>query len=294
MSRDRWASRRVCVGPFAFLLRSPLRDAIGEIDRLYRDYPRDTPDGIVDYTVAVLPSSRLRRWLRPKVELACDIEIPLMAPLPRAHALLAFEMGMNLQLAAGMNRFLLLHAAAVERDGQALIMTADSGAGKSTLAAALGYDGWRLLGDEFALVDPADRRLRPFPRPISLKNGSIDLFEATVPPDRFGPRLENTIKGAIRHLLPPVDAIAAMDVPAAPRLIVMPGYAKDARSVARRLGQAETFTRLSRASTNYGALGETGFEMLARLVETAPAYEISYGSTEAAKAIVDKLWGMHG
>src|SRR3546814_13043507 len=70
-----------------------------------------------------------------------------------AHGLLAAEMGMNLQMALGWRRHLLLHASSVEKNGRALVMTGESGSGKSTLAAQLGERGWRLMGDEFALLD---------------------------------------------------------------------------------------------------------------------------------------------
>src|SRR3546814_7285964 len=63
--------------------------------------------------------------------------------------LLAAEMGMNLQVALGWRRHLLLHASAVEKDGRAVILSGVSGSGKSTLAALLGETGWRLMGDEF-------------------------------------------------------------------------------------------------------------------------------------------------
>lgn len=294
MSRDPWPNRTVRVGPFAFRLRSPLPEVIEAADRLYRDYPADTSDGIVDYTVAVHPPSALRRWLRPKLVLACDIEIPLMAPVPREHGLLALEMGMNLQLAAGMYRFLLLHAAAVERGDGGLILTGDSGAGKSTLSAFLAYNGWRFLGDEFALLGPTDGLLHPFPRPVSLKNSSIKLLREVVPTDRFGPRFDKTIKGTIQHLLPPAEAVAAMHIPVPPRLIVMPNFAAGAQPAARRVRRSEAFVRLSQASTNYRRLGEAGFEALWRLVEATPAYEIAYGSSEAARDLIEELWATHG
>ncbi|MGY6512292.1 hypothetical protein ACXIUH_25465, partial [Vibrio parahaemolyticus] len=73
---------------------------------------------------------------------------------------------MNLQMALAQRRYLLLHASAVERDGRALLMTGESGAGKSTLAALLMTHGWRLMGDEFALLDPATGLVHAFPRLI--------------------------------------------------------------------------------------------------------------------------------
>jgi HprK-related kinase A len=289
-----WPARTVRVGPFAFELRSPLAEVIAAADRLYRDYPGDAADGIADYSVAVLPPSPLRRWIRPNLVLACDVEVPFMAPVPRAHGLLALEMGMNLQLAAGMHRFVLIHAGAVARDGGALVMTGDSGAGKSTLAAMLGHRGWRFLGDEFALLDPQDGRFVPFPRPISLKNASIDLLREIAPADRFGPRFDGTIKGSVQHLAPPVEAIAAMDAAVPARLIVMPAFEPGVAPASRRISRAECFFHLSQASTNYRLIGEPAFAALWRLVETAPAYEISYGSTADAEALIDELWRAHG
>jgi len=293
MTADRWPNRTVRVGPFAFRLRSPLREVIDAAGRLYRDYP-DADGDVVDYTVALFPPSRLRRWVRPKLVLACDVEIPLMAPVPPEHGLLALEMGMNLQIAAGMHRYLLLHAAAVERGGDGLVLTGDSGAGKSTLAAYLGHNGWRFLGDEFALLDPENGRLRPFPRPISLKNGSIEAMSGVAPPERFGPRFEGTIKGTIQHLIPTASAVAAMDDPARPRLVVMPAFAEGAAPAARPLNRSEAFVRLSQASTNYRELGEPAFEALWSLVDTAPAYEIAYGSSADASELIERLWSTHG
>ena len=42
------------------------------------------------------------------------------------------------------------------------------------------------------------------------------------------------------------------------------------------------------------AAEEAGFDALWRLVDRAPAYAISYGSTDAATALIDELWAAHG
>ena len=94
----------------------------------------------------------------------------------------------------------------------------------AALAALLGERGWRLMGDEFALLDLATGTLLPFPRAISLKNGAIAVMEAEADPARFGPRLEGTPKGTIRHLRPNQAALARMDEAAKPALVLFPRF----------------------------------------------------------------------
>jgi hypothetical protein len=144
------------------------------------------------------------------------------------------------------------------------------------------------MGDEFALLDMASGDLLPFPRAVSLKNGAIRVMEAEVAADRFGPRLENTPKGAIRHMRPNDAALSRMGQGAAPSLILFPrfGPAQDVRGV----GKAEVFMRLTQASTNYVSLGRPAFDALTRLVGSVPALAIDYPDTDSAVAMVEDFW----
>jgi HprK-related kinase A len=182
----------------------------------------------------------------------------------------------------------LLHASAVERDGRALLLSGVSGAGKSTLAALLMTRGWRLMGDEFALVDPASGLVHAFPRLISLKNESVSVLQRAAPDARFGPLLAGTPKGDIRHLVPDATAIAAMDRPAVPALLLFPTFGP--AEAVREVGAAETFVRLTQASTNYVALGERGFGALGRLLQQVPVRAIDYADTDNGLALVERLW----
>jgi HprK-related kinase A len=222
------------------------------------------------------------------VTLGGDFVLPEAAPLPLAQGLLAAEMAMNLQMALGQRRYLLLHASAVERDGRAVLMTGLSGAGKSTLAALLAARGWRLMGDEFVLVDPASGLVHAFPRLVSLKNEAIAVVRAALPEARFGPLLAGTPKGDIRHLVPDTRAIARMAEPARPALILFPRYGFEPAE--RGVGPTEVFVRLTQASTNYVALGERGFEAMVRLVREVPSRAIDYPHADAAVAQVEALW----
>jgi HprK-related kinase A len=276
---------RLAIGPVGFRLGSPWRRPVAELQRLYDGYPAPA---FAEYTARIEPVKPWRRWLRPSVAISGDYMIPEALPMALGHGLLALEMAMNLQMALGHRRHLLIHAASVERDGKALVMTGASGSGKSTLAALLGERGWRLMGDEFALIDLDDGTIHPFPRAVSLKNQSIAVMERIVPEERFGRLLLNTPKGSIRHMRPRMDAVAKMRVAAAPAMLLFPrfGAATDIRPV----GPAEVFVRLTQASTNYVALGEPAFDALSRFALTVPAKAIDYPDTEAALERVERLW----
>jgi len=274
------------VGPVTFRVGSAWGAPVRALRQLYAGYPE--PGAVADYTVRLEPAKATRRWVRPSVMIGGDYMLPDAAPLPLAHGLVAAEMAMNLQMALGERRYLLLHAASVEKDGRAIILTGESGAGKSTLSALLGEQGWRFMGDEFALLEPETGLLHPFPRPVSLKNESIGVVAEEMEAGRFGPAIEGTPKGTIRHLRPRAEALARMEEPARPALILFPRFCsgRDLRPV----GPAEAFMRLTQASTNYVALGERGFSALTELVRSCPAAAIDYPHQDAAFGLIDLIW----
>lgn len=275
------------IGTISYRLGSAWPAPIAELRRLYAGYP-PPEDGIATATAWIGPPRPWRRWIRPQVAIGGDHSLPDTVPMALRHALLAAEMAMNMQVALGERRHLLIHAAAVERGGKALIMPGDSGSGKSTLAALLGENGWRLLADEFVMIDMAAGMALPFPRAISLKNSAIAEMEARIAdPARFGPHLSGTPKGQLRHLRPNAEAIARMDEPARPALILFPSYGFDPASDG--VSRSELFMRLTEGSTNYVALGQTGFRAMLRLAENVPAARFAYPDSATGMAIVEQF-----
>ncbi|WP_425229414.1 HprK-related kinase A [Sphingomonas sp.] len=269
------------VGPVGYRLGSDWRAPLDQLHALYADYPQvDVPD----FTIRLEAPWPWRRWLRPQVAIAGDLTLPGAVPLPLAHGLLAAEMAMNLQVALGWRRHLLLHAAVVARDGRAVVMTGESGAGKSTLAALLMGRGWDFFGDEFAFLSLDAAQLRAHPRLISLKNQSIAAVAAASPRARWGPLLTATPKGNVRHIAPVPPGIAV----AAPKLLLFPRFGYPPAT--RPLLPSETFARLTQASTNYAALGETGFRALTSFVRQIPAIAVDYPDGAAGVAAVEELW----
>jgi len=275
------------VGPVCYRVGSAWAGPIAALRQLYAGYPAPD-DGVATVTARIGPAAPWRRWIRPQVAIEGDHSLPDTVPMAYAHALLAAEMAMNMQVALGERRHLLIHASAVERGGKALIMPGDSGSGKSTLAALLGERGWRLMADEFVMIDLATGLAMPFPRAISLKNSAIAEMTARIAdPSRFGPHLSGTPKGELRHLRPNAEAIARMDEPARPALILFPSYGFDPASDG--VSRSELFMRLTEGSTNYIALGEAGFERTLALAETIPAARFAYPNSETGIAIVEQF-----
>lgn len=277
----------VRIGAISYRVGSAWKAPIAALRHLYAGYPAPE-EGIATVTARIGPPRPWRQWIRPQVEIAGDHTLPDTVPMALRHGVLALEMAMNMQVALGERRHLLLHASAVERDGQAVIMPGDSGSGKSTLAALLGENGWRLLADEFVMIDMASGMILPFPRAISLKNSAIPEMERRIAdPARFGPRLSDTPKGALRHLRPDAQAIARMDQPARPALILFPSFGFDPAT--EGVNTSELFVRLTEGSTNYSALGQTGFGAMLRLAEHVPAARFAFPDSKTGMAIVEQF-----
>ncbi|RVT94147.1 HprK-related kinase A [Sphingomonas crocodyli] len=277
----------VRVGPIGYRVGSAWAGPLNSLRRLYSGYPAPD-DGIATLTARIEPERPWRKYIHPQVAIRGDHELPDALPMALRHALLAAEMAMNLQIALGERRHLLLHAGAVERNGRVIILTGESGSGKSTLSALLGEHGWRLMSDEFVLIEPETGLARAFPRAISLKNAAIGELERVVSDaSRFGPLLRATPKGDLRHLRPARDAIARMDDRASPALILFPtfGYASQAEGI----GQAELFALLTQGSTNYAALGERGFAAMTHLATTVPGVRFAYPDSASGMAIVEQF-----
>lgn len=277
----------VRIGAASFRIGSAWKAPITALRHLYAGYPAPE-EGMATVTARIGPARPWRRWIRPQVDIGGDHILPDTVPMALRHGLLALEMAMNMQVALGERRHLLIHASAVERGGQAVIMPGDSGSGKSTLAALLGENGWRLLADELVMIDMASGMILPFPRAISLKNSAIAEMERWITdPARFGPRLSDTPKGALRHLRPNDQAIAHMDDPARPALILFPSFGFEPAT--EGVNKSELFARLTQGSTNYGALGQAGFGAMLRLAENVPAARFAFPGSSSGMEIVEQF-----
>jgi HprK-related kinase A len=254
---------------------------------LYGSYPLANASGPFDFHVKIV-SPLHRRLSRPQAVFYWDGGKPF-EPLPAALGFPALEWGINWCIANRAHRYLMLHSACVEKNGDAVLFPAWPGHGKTTLCAALINRGWRLLSDEFGLVRPEDDLLQPVPRPLPLKNESIEVIRRFAPDAFMGPTFPKTRKGNVAHMRPPADSIARAQEPAVPRWLVFPRWVADSQTQLEPMPGPEAFFMVATNAFNYEVRGEAGFRTVSKLVRSCQAYRLVYSNLEEA---VDAINGL--
>lgn len=276
------------IGGFDVCLQSSLPAVRSALPLLYGDYPAGSSADLVDFHVELKAPGVLRHWLRPQVQFLFDGQSPFK-PLPQVQAFAMFEWGLNWCIANHAHEYLVVHAAVVERNGRAFIFPGTPGSGKSTLCAALVCRGWRLLSDEMALISLKDGLLVPVPRPVSLKNASIDVIRRFEPTAVFGDAVADTAKGTIAHMRAPRASVDSSSLRAVPFRVVFPRYREGAACEFLPVSKGSAFMRMAENSFNYHVLGGVGFQVLADAIDRCDSYALSYQNLEDAIRIMEEL-----
>ena len=95
---------------------------------------------------------------------------------PQIKRLLFVELASWLYDKSGNDWMSFVHASAVQKDGEVLLLSSASGSGKSTMAGLLMLNGFELFSDDFVPVDAANGLLYPFPAALCIKNDSVGLL----------------------------------------------------------------------------------------------------------------------
>jgi HprK-related kinase A len=269
---------QVSLGPFLVRVRSDLTGVRDYLNRLYSDFPFAVGAG-GHFDIALVASGGVRRWIRPQANLIVNGERPFL-PLPGNLAGAGFEWSLNWCVGNQAHRWVAVHAAVLERNGRAMILSGASGAGKSTLCAALALKGWRLFSDEFALIDPDTGLLTPLPRPIALKNASIEIIRHRSADAVFSPE-DVDIEGArFVHMRPPPESVRRAREGAAPAWVIVPRWVAGRTTTLEPLPKARALLRLTDQSFNYNYLGARGFECVAELVRRSECYTLEYSDLD--------------
>jgi HprK-related kinase A len=275
------------LGPFSVRLTSQFDSLRRYLSSHYGAFPVLTQTG-AHFSMEVQPAPGLRRYFRPQAQFSVNGRAPFSkVPARLAHGL--FEWGFNWCVGTISHQWLVVHSAVVEKDGVAALLPAAPGSGKSTLCAALAFSGWRLMSDEFALIDPASGELIALPRPISLKGASIDVMGSRVPALRFSPVLTDFDATTARHVAPPTDAVVNQRARARAAWVIVPKWTAGAPLSLEPTGRARMLAHLADSSFNYNLVGPAGFDRLAEIVDASECFKLTYSDLDDALECFEQL-----
>lgn len=255
---------------------------------VYRSFRVIEDEPFSDFHVQLHPGSLVRRLIRPTVHFSIDGIHPF-DPFPLTDALPMYEWGINWCFAQRFNQYVLLHAGTLALGDRAVIMAATPGSGKSTLSAALMLRGFRLLSDEFGVLDPETGNLLPMLKPVALKNRSIDIIRSFSDDAWLGPTFKATRKGDVAHLAPDEASVSAVRQPAIPALVIFPKYEAGAELSLKPQAPELAFARLAFNSFNYALLGPISFAAVADVAASCPAFELRYSRLDDAVRCLQEL-----
>ncbi len=268
-----------------------MTSSLPQVDRgiaqLYADFPLSQDGELIDFRIDIDSPTRLRRWFRPQVNFDFDGVRPFK-PLPINQAFAMFEWGLNWVVANHAHQFAIVHSATLEKNGCGYIFPGAPGSGKSTLCAALVCRGWRLLSDEMALISIVDGLIWPIPRPVSLKNASIDIIRNFSHDVFLGDVVADTAKGNIAHMRPPKASVNAANVPVKPFAVMFPTYRAGASTEFIEITKGQTLMRLAENCFNYPVLGADGFNCLADAVSQTRCHTVTYSDLNEVIALLER------
>ncbi|MEM7095144.1 MAG: hypothetical protein AAF567_19250 [Actinomycetota bacterium] len=259
----------VRIGPLRIALDSDNAEAARRLDVLFGAFPVADPDDEIDVVVRIETEQRgddvgfLGMIDGATVRWSTDLALVEEAITRRV----------NRAVLDAEDDRLHLHGGAVERDGRVVLVTGPSGSGKSTLVAALVRAGWRALSDEQLGVLPGGR-LVPYPRPITLRRGSWELFDHAVTDSGSRSPEVGRVEVAIHELGQVYEG-----PPVAPDIIIRP-VIDEAEPSVEPLRQAASLSLLLVDTLDLERAGSAGIAALISLVEAAPAFRITGTSLE--------------
>ena len=282
------------IGPFTVNVALKFKNIRDEFIKIYKDYPFNDNEVIVDNYIRIFGRSLYRRYVKPQAYVDVGMHSDFI-PLPARMGMVSLEMGLTWQVASACKQYLMFHAGVAAKDGVGLIMPAASGSGKSTLAAGLSYRGWQLHSDEFGLLDLDSGELVPYPRAISLKNQSIKVMKDWVsgvaddPLGHFTQEYEGTPKGTICYLRPPESSVAQMHKRTTPNVVILPIFDANAKPEIRPITKTMAFFRTVMSSANYGDIGIDAFNAISKIIENSAVCEIVYPTLADAVSLVEEF-----
>src|SRR5690606_7257000 len=181
-----------------------------------------------------------------------------------------------------------IHAAALSRCGDAILLVGNSGSGKTTLAAYLNAYGYALIGEDAVFVDSELGIISGLPFSFCTKEGSwpalrkcyphLNILHARTRPD--GKRVK---------YLPPRRTLDSSPISAL-RTIIFPELSATGNTDLRPMSRADALVDILREALNdQHSLTRAGFRMLCRALSDASVARLNYCDLDAALDCIDSL-----
>jgi hypothetical protein len=197
---------------------------------------------------------------------------------------------LNFAVVAASDRYLVVHAAAAAHHGSAILLPAAPDSGKTTLVARLIARGCSYLTDEASAIDPVSLTVAPYPKPLTIQQGSWAALADLRPElhDRFSQYAQDQW-----HLVPDAIRSGAVAVPTVANLVVSPRFDASATTTLEPISRAEAVLLLAENAFNFESHKATGLDTLAAVVRRCECYRLTIGSdddgSDAVMRVVERL-----
>jgi hypothetical protein len=172
----------------------------------------------------------------------------------------------------------LIHGAALARNGAGVGLAGPSGSGKSTLAAGLLNAGFDFLADDMIALSAPDGTIMPWPLPLSIKPGSIDVVAARHP--NLAQAARYRTKGLDARLLVPPASVWDSG-PVRLKTLVFPRFIAGAAADLQRISSFDAVARLlaDRIWLGY-PITEVRVAAFLTWLNDTPTYALIYGGLD--------------
>ncbi|MEE2777810.1 MAG: hypothetical protein VYE73_13730 [Acidobacteriota bacterium] len=191
------------------------------------------------------------------------------------------------QLSEPCDSGLLLHAAAVSREGRTIVLPGATGAGKTTLCAWLVAKGYGYLTDELVFLPTGGRPMECFTRPLNVKQNGTSCIESALGRPLGDQPLETGRGG----FLIPHRLLRAQHDPECgpPALFLFPRYEKGVELSVNATSKADSGRRLMESLMNARNLDRHGFPEITRIARTVTGLTLTYGDFDQLDGRLDPL-----
>jgi len=173
-----------------------------------------------------------------------------------------------------------IHAGAVWKDGQCILLPGSSGRGKSTLTAWLVKNGYQYLTDELVFLSD-DGQLTPLTRPVNLKVTATH-FSWLLEKEHQDQIISDKNGSMIPHrLLNPHFTAMKPHV----THVLFPEFQEGTELVCEKVSPARSSLYLMQSHVNARNLSGLGIPALSGIVRNCSSYKLTYGSFQDLESL---------